>query len=115
MTPASHPPADPWAERRDLISRATRDAVAMRLDLHPRRLGHLPREIVEAMEMQLLTSSERLLRDAARRADTMDLRLESMRRTLQRLEDRRGERLVDDAQRACRRLADHLAEAATRG
>jgi hypothetical protein len=101
-------PEHPWVERRDPASRATRDAVASRLDLHPRVLGSLPHEVVEAMRVQLSTGQRRALDVARVRAVELTERAEAVAASLADIGDPEVDRLVTELRAAAGRLLERL-------
>ena len=107
-------PEHPWVDRRDPASRATRDAVAHRLDLHPRVLGSLSHEVVEAMRVQLSSSEQRALDVARLRAVELGERAEGVAQTLAELGDPEVDRLVDEVRATTARLIEHLRTLSTR-
>ena len=106
--PSAGLPEQPWVERRDPASRASRDAVAHRLDLHPRMLGQLPREVVEAMQAQLGRGPRRALDVARMRAVELTERAESLAVGAAELGDPEIDRLVAEVRRAAGRLLEGL-------
>ena len=98
------------SDRRDVLARASRDAVANRLELHPRRLGSLPREVVEAMEMRLLEG--RLRRRESVRSQALDLvfRARALERELRRDGDAEAAGLAARICREGERLTSRLVE-----
>jgi hypothetical protein len=101
-------PEQPWVERRDRASRASRDAVAHRLDLHPRVLGSLPPEVVEAMRDQLGRGPRRSLDVARMRAVELTERAESLAQGAADLGDAEVDRLVAEVRRTAARLLERL-------
>ena len=108
MTPDTRLPEQSWVERRDPESRATRDAVANRLDLHPRVLGSLPHEVVEAMRVQLSSGQRRALDIARVRAVELTERAEAVAASVAELGDPEVERLVTELRAAAARLLERL-------
>lgn len=103
-------PLQPWVERRDTVSRASRDAVAHRLDLHPRLLGQLPREVVEAMQLQLGRGPRPALDVARMRAAELTERAEGLAQGAAEVADPEVDRLASELVRTAAGLLARLQE-----